>query len=91
MAQSIFEQAGVKASEAAQKASRAASAVADAVENGVASARHAAKQGGYAAAEFLDDARKRVKQNPIETVVAVFAAGIAVGSLFRWMMKRSQC
>jgi ElaB/YqjD/DUF883 family membrane-anchored ribosome-binding protein len=91
MAQSVLEQVSEKAAEAAQKASRAASAVADAVEDGLASARHTAKQGGYAAAEFLDDAKKRVKRNPIEIVVAAFAAGIAAGTLFRWMIKRRQC
>jgi ElaB/YqjD/DUF883 family membrane-anchored ribosome-binding protein len=90
MAQSVLELVGEKAAEAAQKASRAASA-ADAVEDGVASAQRTAKQGGDAAAEFLGDAKKRVKRNPIETVAAAFAAGIAAGTLFRWMIKRRQC
>jgi hypothetical protein len=76
MAQSVFEQAGDRIAETAHDASRAASVVTDAVEDGVEPVRHVARQSGYAAAEFLDDAKKRVKRNPIETVVVTFAVCI---------------
>ena len=91
MAQSVLEQVGEKAAEAAQKTSRAASAVADAVEDGLASARHAAKQGGYASAELLADTKKRVQRHPIEAIAAAFTAGIVAGSAIRWMLNRRQC
>ena len=90
MAQSVLEQAGEKAAEAAHKASRAASAAADALEDGLSSARRAAKQGGYAVAEFFDNTKRSVKRHPIEAIVVTFAAGIAAGTLIGWIMKRRQ-
>jgi ElaB/YqjD/DUF883 family membrane-anchored ribosome-binding protein len=91
MAQSLSEQLGVKIDETARKASRAASVVADALEDGCVAARRVAKQGNEAAAELFAKTRKRVQRHPIETVAAVFAAGIVAGSAIRWLMKRRQC
>jgi ElaB/YqjD/DUF883 family membrane-anchored ribosome-binding protein len=88
MTQSIFEEAGEKVSETAHKASRAASAVADAVEDGVGAARRAAKQGCYAAEELYYDTKRQVQRYPVETVVATFAAGIAVGTALSWMLRK---
>jgi ElaB/YqjD/DUF883 family membrane-anchored ribosome-binding protein len=88
MAQSVLEQMGEQIDETACKASRAASAVADALEDGGGAARHVAKQGSHAAAERLDDTKKRVQRHPIETVAAVFAVGIAAGAAIGWMMRR---
>jgi hypothetical protein len=91
MAQSVLEHLGVQIDETARKASRAASAVADALEDGGGAARRVTKQGSHAAAELLAETRKRVQRHPIETVVAVFAAGIVAGAAIRWMTKRRQC
>ena len=91
MGQSVFEQAGEQIADTAHKTSRAASAVADALEDGVASARRAAKQGCYAAAELFDDTKRQVQRHPAETVVATFAAGIAAGAAISWLVKRRQC
>jgi ElaB/YqjD/DUF883 family membrane-anchored ribosome-binding protein len=91
MAQSVLEQMGVQIDETAHKASRAASVLADAIEDGGEAARRVTKQGSHAAAEILAETKKRVQRHPIETVVAVFAAGIVAGSALRWMMKRRQC
>jgi ElaB/YqjD/DUF883 family membrane-anchored ribosome-binding protein len=88
MAQSMFEQAGEQFSDTAHKASRAASAVKDALEDGVGAARRAAKQGRYAAAELIDDTKRRVQRHPVEAVVATFAAGIAAGTAISWMVGR---
>jgi len=90
MTQSMFEQTGEQIADTAHKASRAASAVADALEDGVGAARRAAKQGCYAAAELVDDTKRRVQRHPIETVVATFAVGIAAGTAISWMMRRRQ-
>jgi ElaB/YqjD/DUF883 family membrane-anchored ribosome-binding protein len=90
MAQSVLEQMDEQIDETARKASRAASAVADALEDGVGAARRTAKQGAYVATEFLDDTKKRVRQHPIVTVVATFAAGIAAGAVIGLMMRRRQ-
>jgi ElaB/YqjD/DUF883 family membrane-anchored ribosome-binding protein len=88
MAQSMWEQTGDQIADTAHKASRAAFAVADALEDGVASARRAAKQGGDAAAELFDDTKKRVRRNPVEAIAATFAAGIATGIAVGWLMRR---
>jgi ElaB/YqjD/DUF883 family membrane-anchored ribosome-binding protein len=88
MAQSVLEQMGKQIDETARKASRAASAVADALEDGVGAAGRTAKHGAYVATEVLDDTKKRVRRHPIETVVAIFAAGIAVGAAIGLMMRR---
>jgi ElaB/YqjD/DUF883 family membrane-anchored ribosome-binding protein len=90
MTQSVLEQAGEQIADTAHKASRAASAVADAIEDGVASARRAAKQGGYAAAELLDNTKRQVQRHPVETVLATFAAGITAGAVIGWAMRRRQ-
>ena len=91
MAQSVLEQVGVQIDETARKASRAAYVLADALEDGGGAARRVTKQGSHAAAELLAETRKRVQRHPIETVVAVFAAGVATGAMIRWMLKRRQC
>jgi ElaB/YqjD/DUF883 family membrane-anchored ribosome-binding protein len=91
MAQSVLEQVGVQIDETAHKAARAASVLADALEDGGGAARRVTKQGSHAAAELLAETKKRVQRHPIETVAAVFAAGIMAGSAVRWMMKRRQC
>ena len=90
MRQSVLEQTGEQIADTAHKASRAASAVADALEDGVGSARRAAKQGCYAAAELFDDTKRRVQRHPVETVVATFAAGIGAGAVIGWMMSRGR-
>jgi hypothetical protein len=90
MAQTVLEQMGEQIDQTARKASRAASAVADALEDGVGAARRTAKHGAYVATEFLDDTKKRVRRHPIETVVAIFAAGIAAGAVIGLMMRRRQ-
>jgi ElaB/YqjD/DUF883 family membrane-anchored ribosome-binding protein len=90
MAQSVFNQAGEQIADTAHKASRAAFAVGDAIEDGVASARRAAKQGGHLATEFIDDTKRRVKQHPVQTVLATFAAGVTTGAVIGWAISRRQ-
>jgi ElaB/YqjD/DUF883 family membrane-anchored ribosome-binding protein len=90
MAQSVLEQVGVQIDETARKAPRAASVLADALEDGGGAARRVTKHGSHAAAELLAETRKRVQRHPIETVAAVFAAGMAAGALIRWMLQRRQ-
>jgi ElaB/YqjD/DUF883 family membrane-anchored ribosome-binding protein len=77
--------------ETAHRASRAASAVGDALEEGVIAARRAAKHGGDVAADFYDDTKKRIQRNPIETVVAASAIGIATGVAISWVLRRRNC
>jgi len=88
MTQSVYEQTSEQIGDTIHSASRAVSSAAEAFEDGVGAARRAVKQGSYAAAELYGDARRRVQRNPIEAVVATFAAGIAAGAAISWMMKR---
>jgi hypothetical protein len=90
MTQSVYEQTSEQIGNTIHKASRTASSAAEAIEDGVGAARRAVKQGGYAAAELYGDARRRVQRNPIEAVVATFAAGIAAGAAISWMMKEKR-
>lgn len=91
MTQSVLEMMGVQIDETARKASLAASAVTDALEDGGGAARRVTKQGSHAAAELIDDTRRRVQRHPFGTVAATFAAGIGAGALIGWMMKHRQC
>jgi hypothetical protein len=88
MAQSILEHAGEQFSEAARSTSRAASAVADAFEDGVGAARSVARHSGDAATELIDDTRKHLRRHPLRTGAAIFAAGIAAGSVITWMLRK---
>ena len=88
MTQSVLDRTGEQIAETAGKASRATCAVADALEDGVEIARRAAKYGGDAAEEFLDDTTKRLQRHPIETVAATFAIGVFAGIVIGWMAKR---
>lgn len=88
MSQTVVERTAERIAESAHQASRATSAVADAIEDGVGVVRRAAKQGGDAAEEFLDDTTKRLQRNPVVTVAATLAVGIAAGVLIGWTIKR---
>jgi ElaB/YqjD/DUF883 family membrane-anchored ribosome-binding protein len=88
MAQSMWEQTGDQLSDAARKTSRTASAVAEALEDGVSSARGSVRQGSEAAAELIDDTKKRVKRFPVEAVAITFAAGVAAGAAIVSFMRR---
>jgi ElaB/YqjD/DUF883 family membrane-anchored ribosome-binding protein len=88
MSQSVLDRTAEQVTESARRASRATSAVADAIEDGVGVARRAAKQGGDAAEEFLNDTTQRVQRHPALTVAATFAVGVAAGTMLGWMMKR---
>jgi hypothetical protein len=88
MSQNVVERTAEHIAQSAHKASRATSAIADAIGDGLGVARRAAKQGGDAAEEFLDDTSQRLQRHLVLTVAAAFAAGLTGGALMGWMMKR---
>ena len=88
MSQTVLDRTAEHIAESAQQASRATSAVADAIGNGVGVVRRAAKQGGDAAEEFLDDTTQRIQRHPVLTVATTFAVGFTAGTLIGWMIKR---
>jgi hypothetical protein len=87
MSQTVMERTAEHVAESVHQASRASSAVADAIEDGVRLVKRAAKQGGDAAEELLNDTTRRIQRQPVLTV-ATFAVGLAAGALIGWMIKR---
>jgi len=90
MSQTVLERTAEHIAESAHQASRATSAVANAIEEGVGVARRAAKQGGDAAEEFLNDTTQRLERHLVLTVAATLAVGLTAGTLIGWMMKRGR-
>jgi ElaB/YqjD/DUF883 family membrane-anchored ribosome-binding protein len=88
MSQTVAERAAGHIAESAHQASRATSAVAEAMEDGLGVVRRAAKRGGDAAEEFLDDTTQRIQRHPVLIVATTFAVGFTAGALIGWMMKR---
>lgn len=88
MSQTVVERTAEHIAESAHQASRATSAIADAIEDGVGVVTRAAKQGGDAAEQFLDDTTQRLQRHLVLTVAATFAVGVAAGTLIGWMLKR---
>ncbi len=88
MSQTVVERTAEHIAESAHQASRATSAIADAIEDGVGVVRRAAKQGGDAAEEFLDDTTQRLQRHLVLTVATTFAIGVTAGTLIGWMLKR---
>jgi hypothetical protein len=88
MLQTVVERTAERIAESAQQASRASSAVADAIQDGAGVMRRAAKQGGDAAEEFLDDTTQRIQRHLVLTVAATFVVGLTAGTLIGWMVRR---
>jgi methyl-accepting chemotaxis protein len=88
MSQTVVEKTAAHVTESAQQASCAASAIADAIEDGVKVVRRAAKQGGDAVEEFLNDTTERLQRHGVLTIAMTFAIGVAAGSLIGWTIKR---
>jgi ElaB/YqjD/DUF883 family membrane-anchored ribosome-binding protein len=88
MSQTVLDRTAEHIAESARQASCATSAVADAIGNGVGVVRRAAKQGGDAAEEFLNDTTQRIQRHPVLTVATTFAVGFTAGALLGWMIKQ---
>ena len=88
MSQTVLERTAGHIAESAHQASRATSAVADAIGDGVGVVRRAAKKGGDAAEEFLNDTTQRLQRHLLLTVATTLAVGFTAGALFGWMIKR---
>jgi hypothetical protein len=88
MAQTVVERTAEHIAESAHQASRATSAVADAIGNGVGVIRRAAKEGGDAAEEFLNDTTQRIQRHQVLTLAATLAVGLTAGTFIGLMIKR---
>lgn len=88
MSQTVVERTAEHIGKSVRQASGATSAVADAIEDGVGAMKRAAKQGGDAAEEFLNDTTRRLQRHPVLTVATTFAVGFTAGTLMGWILKR---
>jgi ElaB/YqjD/DUF883 family membrane-anchored ribosome-binding protein len=89
VSQTVLDRTAERIAESARQASRTTSGVADAIiEDGVGVVRRAAKQGGDAAEEFLNDTSQRIQRHPALTVAVTFAVGFTAGALIGWMIRR---
>ena len=88
MSQTVVEGTAEHIADSARQASRVTSAIGDAIEDGMGVVKRAAKQGGDAAEEFLDQTSDRLQRHPLLTVVTTFAIGVTAGALIGWMMRR---
>jgi ElaB/YqjD/DUF883 family membrane-anchored ribosome-binding protein len=76
------------AEDALREVSRIKSLVTEAVEDGVRTALRAVKRGRHVAEDAIDDARHSVKQQPLQAIGIVFAAGVLLGSVITWAAAR---
>jgi len=88
MSQTVVERTADHIADSAHQASRVTSAVADAIDDGVRIARRAAKHGGDAAEEFVNDTSQRVQRHLVLTLATTFAVGVTTGTFIGWMMRR---
>jgi ElaB/YqjD/DUF883 family membrane-anchored ribosome-binding protein len=84
----ILEKQQAQVEDLLREMSKIRSMVKDAVDDGVSSALRTARQGRDAAEDALDNAKRAVRQNPLEAVGIVFAAGIIAGFLAAWAGSR---
>lgn len=71
-----------------REVSRFKEMITDAVDEAVRSAIPAIKQGRAAADDAIHDARRAVKQNPLQSMGIVFAGGVMIGALAAWLGSR---
>lgn len=71
-----------------REVSKIKTTVTEAVDDGVKSAVRAIKQGRNAAEDAIDDARRSVKKNPLQSVGVVFAVGVLAGCVLSLLGRR---
>jgi ElaB/YqjD/DUF883 family membrane-anchored ribosome-binding protein len=88
MSQTVLDKTTAAIGESARQTSSAGSAVAAITEEGVGVVRRAARPGGDAAKEILNDTTRRIQRQPALTVALTFAVGFAAGVLICLIMKQ---
>jgi ElaB/YqjD/DUF883 family membrane-anchored ribosome-binding protein len=64
------------------------STISEAVDEGVRTAVRAIKQGRDATNDAIYHSRRAVKQNPLQSMGIVFAAGVMTGAITAWISSR---
>ena len=88
MAEALMDKVSDQIAHSAQRISRAAESLADVLDEGIEVTKRAVKHSGDALEELMDDNTQRMKRHPLETMAMTFAAGIGVGMILGWLMKR---
>ena len=81
-------QVGERLEEMAQNASRFKSSLADAVEDNLHRARRAARRTRHGAEDLIENTAHKVKRHPFDAVGIAAGAGLAIGFLVGWAVKR---
>jgi ElaB/YqjD/DUF883 family membrane-anchored ribosome-binding protein len=79
MAKSFPDQASEYVGETVRNVSQLGATAADAVREGVSSAKRAVSDTRDAAEAVLNEAKRRVKRQPLESILLAAAVGIALG------------
>jgi len=88
MTEAVLDKTSEQLADSARKISRATTAFVDAMDESIETMKHAAKRGGDAVEEFMEENTQRVKRHPVETVVTAFAGGFLLGGLVSWLVRR---
>jgi ElaB/YqjD/DUF883 family membrane-anchored ribosome-binding protein len=67
------------------EASRFKTAASHVIEDAVTDAKQLTKRSRYAAEDFMKDAARRVKRDPLRSVALGFAVGLGMGALAVWV------
>ncbi len=91
MAQSVLSKsmrAGEKMAESVCDIEEAKAAISAAVDDGVEAARRAVRHGRHVAEDLVEDATRRVRRYPLQTVAATFGVAMGAGLLLGWLIAR---
>ena len=90
MPENIFDKLEMPATveDVLREVSKIKTTVTEAVDDGVKSAVRTLRQGRDAAEDAIDDARRTVKRNPLQSVGVVFAVGVLVGAVISMLGRR---
>jgi ElaB/YqjD/DUF883 family membrane-anchored ribosome-binding protein len=90
MSENIFDKLEMPATveDVLREVSKIKTTVTEAVDDGVKSAVRTLRQGRDAAEDAIDDARRTVKKNPLQSVGVVFVVGVLVGCVLSLVGRR---
>ena len=61
----------------------------DAVENGIQAAKRTVKNGQHAAEDVLDEAKYKIKREPLRSVAVSLGIGLGLGAIVGWVVSRN--
>jgi ElaB/YqjD/DUF883 family membrane-anchored ribosome-binding protein len=90
MSENIFDKLEMPATveDVLREVSKIKTTVTEAVDDGVKSAVRTLRQGRDAAEDAIDDARRTVKRNPLQSIGVAFAVGVLAGCVLSLVGRR---